>query len=162
MNPAIRHRIFGMLLIAASALSFPAEAADSSPTAFVASVYGSPKESGAPLEIPCNPADRAEIRRQFEPAAAELVSWSLKHADGCVFTGLDGSEDWVADSVDIATTQSDHRHAVGTVTLMVHGKTEKSAAQKSTIVLKLVRSGGSWRIADIDYGENTLSQIRDR
>ena len=160
MKMLARHAIVGLALVAAGVLPLPASAADSSPKGFLASIYGSQGKAGAPIEIPCNPASRAEIEQHFAPAVVKLVSWSLQHVDGCVFTGLDGSEDWVADTVDINIAKSDQSRAVGIVTLMVHGKEDAASPQKSTLTLNLVKSGRGWRIADIDYGDSRLSQLR--
>ena len=50
------------------------------------------------------------------PPEARIIGCG--HVDGRVFTGLDGSEDWVADIVDINITESSGSRALGVVTVL--------------------------------------------
>ena len=159
LKPAALSRrgvVFGFAALSAAPVAPAfAVAAESSPKAFLDAIYkryvGSATQnaSGIPLD------NNAVIRRYFSPGLARLMLEDGANAkkknevpvlDGDAFVG---HQDWDISDLAIEVKENGLSKAIGIVTFMNSGKSEK-------VVLELLNAGDGWRISDIQWPDGTL------
>ena len=135
--------------------SATALAQDASAKAFLDAIYKryvGKNTKGIPLD------SDTVIRRYFEPSLASLIIKDGKEAarrkevptlDGDAFIG---AQDWEIKATKVDVADAGPGKATGTVTFTNAGEAKK-------VVLDLVRSGNDWKIADINWGEDSLRKL---
>jgi hypothetical protein len=103
-------------------------------------------------------SDMRKLERYFTPELAKLMADDAAAAERRGEVGeLDGdpfidAQDWDVASFTVEIKKQDSSHATGLVNFK-NGDTPKQ------VVVKLVRLAVGWRIADIDWGEATLTSL---
>ena len=138
-----------------AARPFKALAQDASAKAFLDAIYKryvGKNTKGIPLD------SDAVIRRYFEPSLAALIIKDGKEAarrkevptlDGDAFIG---AQDWEIKAIKVDVADAGPGKATGTVTFTNSGEAKK-------VVLDLTRVGNDWKIADINWGEDSLRKL---
>jgi hypothetical protein len=145
-------RLFG----AAAALIWlsisAAVAADPGATAFVNGIYKNYQGTGMQsLGVPLD--SEGVIRRYFEPSLAQMIINDRKNS-GDEAPTLDGdpfidAQDWELKNLKVVVVDTGPDKAAATVTFT-------NFNEARTIKLSLVRSGGQWKVHDINWGRATL------
>jgi Protein of unknown function (DUF3828) len=142
-------------MVAAALFPAAAFAQDASAKTFLDSIYKryvGKNTKGIPLD------SDAVIRRYFEPSLAALIIKDGKAAarrkdvptlDGDAFIG---AQDWEIKSVKIDVADAGPGKATGTVSFTNSGEAKK-------VVLDLTKVGNDWKIADINWGEDSLRKL---
>jgi len=138
-----------------AARPFKALAQDASAKAFLDAIYKryvGKNTKGIPLD------SDAVIRRYFEPSLAALIIKDGKEAarrkevptlDGDAFIG---AQDWEIKAIKVDVADAGPGKATGTVTFTNSGEAKK-------VMLDLTRVGNDWKIADINWGEDSLRKL---
>src|SRR5215468_1580647 len=139
-----------IVMVSATAL-----AQDASAKAFLDAIYKryvGKNTKGIPLD------SDTVIRRYFEPSLASLIIKDGKEAarrkevptlDGDAFIG---AQDWEIKAIKVDVADAGPGKATGTVTFTNSGEAKK-------VVLDLTRVGNDWKIADINWGEDSLRKL---
>jgi Protein of unknown function (DUF3828) len=153
-----RAMVFGLAVLLAAPVPAFAVAAETSPKAFLETIYqkyvgDSAKEAqGVPLE------NNAVIRRYFSAGLARLMledRANAKKKDDVPALDSDpfvGHQDWEITNLVIEVKENGPSKATGTVTFTNIGKPEK-------VVLELLNAGDGWRISDIQWSDGTLRAL---
>ena len=120
-----------------------------SPEAFVGELY---KEHGARRSPFFQTKDRALVDRYFEKSLADLIWKDAVESEGEVGSlGADplyNAQDTELKNFAVHALRQEGDTAEVAVTF-------ENFAEKQRIVYRLIGAGAAWKIADIDYGDNT-------